>query len=140
MLSVVSIGSGASLWWNVANVAGVIESAAVVGQINWHKRDAKELKATALTALAVLAPLPLIAMAAFMPLSAWLTASFTAAMGLLWVLNWPQIRQNFKIFEKEGRAPQGSVILAILPDTGERYLSTPLFEGVNEGSDPEPGA
>lgn len=32
-------------------------------------------------------------------------------------------------------APDGSVILAMLPDTGERYLSTPLFEGVNEGSD-----
>ena len=32
-------------------------------------------------------------------------------------------------------APQGSVILAMLPDTGERYLSTPLFDGVNEGSD-----
>ena len=32
-------------------------------------------------------------------------------------------------------APEGSVILAMLPDTGERYLSTPLFEGVNEGSD-----
>jgi cysteine synthase A len=31
----------------------------------------------------------------------------------------------------------GSVILAMLPDTGERYLSTPLFEGVNEGSDDE---
>jgi hypothetical protein len=27
------------------------------------------------------------------------------------------------------------VILAMLPDTGERYLSTILFEGVNEGSD-----
>jgi len=35
-------------------------------------------------------------------------------------------------------APQGSVILAMLPDTGERYLSTPLFEGIAEGSDPEP--
>ena len=35
-------------------------------------------------------------------------------------------------------APAGSVILAMLPDTGERYLSTPLFEGINEGSDPEP--
>jgi cysteine synthase A len=35
------------------------------------------------------------------------------------------------------RAPKGSVILAMLPDTGERYLSTPLFEGVNEGSDDE---
>jgi len=33
------------------------------------------------------------------------------------------------------KAPNGSVILAMLPDTGERYLSTPLFEGVNEGSD-----
>ncbi len=34
-------------------------------------------------------------------------------------------------------APKGSAILAMLPDTGERYLSTPLFEGVEEGSDDE---
>ncbi len=33
------------------------------------------------------------------------------------------------------KAPKGSVILAMLPDTGERYLSTVLFEGINEGSD-----
>ncbi|MFT5392521.1 MAG: cysteine synthase A [Gammaproteobacteria bacterium] len=32
-------------------------------------------------------------------------------------------------------APAGSVILAMLPDTGERYLSTPLFEGVEEDMD-----
>ena len=32
-------------------------------------------------------------------------------------------------------APKGSVILAMLPDTGERYLSTPLFEGINTGTD-----
>ena len=32
-------------------------------------------------------------------------------------------------------AEKGSVILAMLPDTGERYLSTPLFEGINEGCD-----
>jgi cysteine synthase len=35
-------------------------------------------------------------------------------------------------------APKGSVVLAMLPDTAERYLSTPLFEGIAEGSDPEP--
>ncbi len=29
-------------------------------------------------------------------------------------------------------APDGSVMLVMLPDTGERYLSTPLFEGVEE--------
>jgi cysteine synthase A len=35
-------------------------------------------------------------------------------------------------------APAGSVILAMLPDTGERYLSTVLFEGINDAGDPEP--
>jgi cysteine synthase A len=33
------------------------------------------------------------------------------------------------------KARQGSVILAMLPDTGERYLSTVLFEGMETGSD-----
>ncbi|KLD78113.1 cysteine synthase A [Xanthomonas hyacinthi] len=32
-------------------------------------------------------------------------------------------------------AAPGSVILAMLPDTGERYFSTPLFADINEGSD-----
>ena len=30
------------------------------------------------------------------------------------------------------RAAPGSVILCMLPDTGERYLTTPLFEGIAE--------
>jgi cysteine synthase A len=38
--------------------------------------------------------------------------------------------------EVAAKAPGGSVILAMLPDTGERYLSTVLFEGVETGSDP----
>jgi len=38
------------------------------------------------------------------------------------------------------KAPKGSVILAMLPDTGERYFTTVLFEGINEGSDEEPAA
>jgi cysteine synthase A len=36
------------------------------------------------------------------------------------------------------KAPQGSVILAMLPDTAERYLTTPLFEGISDASDAEP--
>jgi len=35
-------------------------------------------------------------------------------------------------------AAKGSVLLAMLPDTGERYLTTFLFEGVNEGTDELP--
>ncbi len=35
------------------------------------------------------------------------------------------------------KAEPGSVILAMLPDTGERYLSTPLMADVEEGSDDE---
>jgi len=34
-------------------------------------------------------------------------------------------------------APQGSVILAMLPDTAERYITTALFEGINDGTDAE---
>ena len=37
-----------------------------------------------------------------------------------------------KVAEK---APEGTVLLAMLPDTGERYLSTFLFEGITETSD-----
>ena len=40
-----------------------------------------------------------------------------------------------KVAEK---APEGSVILTVLADTAERYLSTVLFEGIAEGSDQEP--
>lgn len=32
-------------------------------------------------------------------------------------------------------SPEGTVLLAMLPDTGERYLSTFLFEGITEASD-----
>lgn len=34
-------------------------------------------------------------------------------------------------------AEAGTVILSMLPDTGERYLSTPLFADIDEGSDDE---
>jgi cysteine synthase A/O-ureido-L-serine/cysteine synthase len=34
-------------------------------------------------------------------------------------------------------APENSVLLAMLPDTGERYLSTFLFDDVSDGSDDE---
>jgi cysteine synthase A len=35
------------------------------------------------------------------------------------------------------QAKSGDAILAMLPDTGERYLTTFLFEGINEGTDVE---
>ena len=33
------------------------------------------------------------------------------------------------------KAPANSSLCVILPDTGERYLSSPLFEGISEESD-----
>ena len=35
------------------------------------------------------------------------------------------------------KAAPGSVVLAMLPDTGERYLTTPMFEGIAEDMDEE---
>lgn len=37
------------------------------------------------------------------------------------------------------KAPEGTVLLAMLPDTGERYLTTYLFEAISEDSDELPG-
>jgi len=34
-------------------------------------------------------------------------------------------------------APEGSAVLCMLPDTGERYLTTPLFEGIAEDMNDE---
>lgn len=35
------------------------------------------------------------------------------------------------------KAPAGSVILCMLPDTGERYMTTPLFDGIETDMDEE---
>ncbi|TPW19043.1 MAG: Uridine kinase, partial [Elusimicrobia bacterium] len=131
LLSVVSIGNGASLWWNLANVAGVLESAIVVGQINAYKRDKAEMKATALTAVGAASLVGLIAAQAFMPLKAWLDLSFTGAMGLLWVLNAPQIRHNHQVWLKEGRVADGiAPLYPILVTVGSLlHLFTALVTG-----------
>ena len=39
------------------------------------------------------------------------------------------------IITRRLQAEPGTVILCMLPDTGERYLSSPLFEGVVEDMD-----
>ena len=44
------------------------------------------------------------------------------------------VNAALKVAETAG---PGSVLLAMLPDTAERYLSTPLFAELNEGSDDE---
>ena len=38
----------------------------------------------------------------------------------------------YAALETAKKAPKGSVILAMLPDTGERYLSTPLFAAAQQ--------
>lgn len=37
----------------------------------------------------------------------------------------------YAAIEAAKKAPEGSVLLAMLPDTGERYLSTPLFANID---------
>jgi cysteine synthase A len=45
---------------------------------------------------------------------------------------------TFAVAMKEAeKAAAGSVILAMLPDTGERYLTTPMFEGIADDMDEE---
>ena len=41
----------------------------------------------------------------------------------------------FAAIETAKKAPVGSVIVCMLPDTGERYLSTPLFASIKDDMD-----
>ena len=68
---------------------------------------------------------------AFMPLASRAPIYARLMLALLVDERTPAAR---KVAEK---AEPGSVILAMLPDTGERYLTTPLFEGIPEGSHAE---
>jgi len=107
LFSAVSIGQGASIWWNSVNVAGVLESGTVLAQINYHRRDRAEMRASLLTVLGALAPLPLMAMQVFMPLTSWLQLALTGAIYLCWVMNWPQIKAYNSAFRKDGSRPEG---------------------------------
>ena len=63
----------------------------------------------------------------------WLPAF--ACVGSVGLAVWAATRAGESLVPEAG---PGSVTLAMLPDTGERYLSTPLFEGIADGGDPEP--
>ena len=58
---------------------------------------------------------------------------------LYMMLSMHLLSTNVCVAQVAEKAPKGSTILAMLPDTGERYLSTALFANINDGSDPEPG-
>ena len=131
LLSLVSIGNGSALAWQLANLAGVAESAVVVGQLNYFKRDAKSLKATALTAAAVAAGVALIATQAAVPLAIGLKVAFSASMVLLGALDAPQIRNNYNIYKAEGRAPQNLPIASKLLLIGGSLMH--LFAAVMGG-------
>ncbi|MFH2203343.1 MAG: cytidine deaminase [Elusimicrobiota bacterium] len=107
MFSVVSIGQAANPWWIGANLAGVLESILLIGQINNAQRSRKVLIATGLAMAAALLPLPFIALQAFMPLSSWLSLALTAALYLCWLINWPQIKSYYHLYKEDGRRPEG---------------------------------
>jgi|CXWL01.1.fsa_nt_gi uridine kinase/cytidine deaminase len=107
LLSLVSLGRGSSPLWYAVNGLGVAQSLAILGQLNAYKKDPKALLATAATIVGVGAAIALVATQAILPLSAGLTASFWAAMGLLWFLDAPQVQRNYHLYVEKGRTPEG---------------------------------
>jgi hypothetical protein len=107
LLSVRAFVPGSDLFWNLVNVLGVAQSATILGQINYFNGDSKTLKKTLLTAAAVAGPV--LALSAFLPVTTLANVAFTAAMGLFFVVSLPQQRQNYKLYEAEGRAPSRKI-------------------------------
>ncbi len=105
-LTIASVLNGSSIWWVAANVAGVVESLAVILQLNFHRKGKEALKSL-LAVAAPLAPVPLIAAGLLMPAATWASAAFFSAMALIFVLNLPQIQQNYSLYDEQGRGPSG---------------------------------
>ncbi len=107
LLSLVSIGRGSSPLWYAVNGAGVIESLTILGQLNAYKKSPKAMIATAATIAVVAAGVAVVASQVLLPLSAGLTAAFWVSMGLLWLLDAPQVQRNYHLFKDQGRTPEG---------------------------------
>ena len=107
LLTVVSIGNGTSLVWTLANVAGIVMSMIVIGQLNYYNRDTRTRRMT-LASLLLSAGFSALAYHSlwFSP-ATWISLAFMGAMALLWVLNIPQIRANYFLYQKEARPPKG---------------------------------
>lgn len=106
-LSLVSWIRRSSGWYILLNVAGVVESAALLAQINAYARPGGALRKSALSAIAAAAAGLLALRGLVVAEATWAYLLFTTAMGLLIVMNVPQILKNYELYRREGAAPKG---------------------------------
>lgn len=117
-LSLVSWIRQSSGWYILINVAGVAESAALLAQINVYARPEGALRKSVLSALgAALAAFLALRGAAFTA-ATWAYLLFPAAMGLLIVMNVPQVIKNYELYRREASAPKITPYYPTLVVTG----------------------
>lgn len=105
LLTVTSLLRGASVWWLASNAAGVLQALIILAQLNAHRKDASLAKTSALVVGGMLALAAPMLLAVGLTGAAWAALAFNAAMSLLFVLNWPQIRKNYQIYKQDGTVP-----------------------------------
>ncbi|MBI4424340.1 MAG: hypothetical protein HY554_11460 [Elusimicrobia bacterium] len=111
---------GEGPWFLAANAAGLLQSAVMLGQLIAYNRTPGDLRRTLVSAFAALGAIALAV--GLLPAATAAAATFWTAMGLLLVINWPQIRLNYALYKAEGRIPSGlSPLYPILVWTGSAF-------------------
>lgn len=115
LLTGVAIANGSSVWYLIGNLGGVLSAAILLAQVNAWSGTPKRRLVTIAAALASAAG----AAAAALAGGAVASAAFFVAMALLLVVNWPQIRGAYELYQAEVRAPTGmSPLTPLLVLTG----------------------
>lgn len=101
-----------SPFWVASNLSGLLESSVFISQILLYNHKGVR---GALSALSV----ALVSLAAVLGGISFPSVLFGAALGLLTVLNVPQIAANFKLYRAERKSPEGlSPLLSVLVIAG----------------------
>lgn len=109
-------------WYILMNAAGVAQSAVMLLQINAYARPAGALAKTA-------AAWTIMLIVGFLALTGvgfsgagWAYLLFPVAMGLLIVMNVPQIIKNYELYQRQGSAPNGiTPLYPIVVVTGSSF-------------------
>ncbi len=105
-LSLVSWIRLSSGWYILLNVAGVVESAALLAQVAAYARLEGAIKKCALSAVAAALSGILALGGLLVGRTTWAYLLFPAAMGLLIVMNVPQIIKTYDLYRREGTPPK----------------------------------
>jgi len=121
LLSIVSWIRQSSVWYILMNGSGVVQSTLMLVQINAYAPSARAFRTSAVSASSIVIVGLLALRGKGAAPTAWAYVLFPIAMGLLIVMNLPQILKNYRLFRAQSKAPRITPIYPGMVITGSCF-------------------